>query len=286
MHPSEHQPDFAHAWRRPAGELPVLIAHRGAPTEELENTLESFQRAQEAGAVVVEMDVRTTADGELVVLHDAVVDRISDGHGAVAELTLAELRALCLRDPHNGQLTTCRVPRLEDVFAALPTAAMNVDLKAVAATDLPQIFAWIRATQKRPDTNLRVLLTSASKDTQKAIFRHRHQASVLLGMGRCDVLQALAAAWLRLRPIERLRGRACQMPAYVIVLGINVPLLAGPLPHYLKSMGCSLHVWWDAHGMVNDRAQLAQCAAWGVDGVFTDEIRKMAIHRRQTCGRA
>ena len=71
-----------------------VIAHRGGRGLGPENTLAAFRRSLAAGADVLEMDVRTTADGHLVVLHDATVDRTTDGHGAVNEMTLAQLKTL------------------------------------------------------------------------------------------------------------------------------------------------------------------------------------------------
>lgn len=77
-----------------AGEPVWVVAHRGAMRMAPENTIAAFDRAAEAGADYVEIDVRATADGALVLLHDARVDRTTDGRGAVAEMTLSEVRRL------------------------------------------------------------------------------------------------------------------------------------------------------------------------------------------------
>lgn len=69
-------------------------AHRGAMCYEPENTLAAFQRAIEQGTYRIELDVRLSRDGHVVVMHDATVDRTTNGSGAVADLTLAELKAL------------------------------------------------------------------------------------------------------------------------------------------------------------------------------------------------
>lgn len=73
---------------------PAVIAHRGASAAWPENTLTAFEAAVRVGADMVELDVRLTADGALVVMHDADVARTTDGRGLVCELTLAEVRAL------------------------------------------------------------------------------------------------------------------------------------------------------------------------------------------------
>src|SRR3712207_779257 len=76
------------------GGWPVNFAHRGDSTKAPENTLDAFRRAVEVGAGGLEIDVHLTADGHVVVLHDATVDRTTGGSGAVAGVTLDELRAM------------------------------------------------------------------------------------------------------------------------------------------------------------------------------------------------
>ncbi|MEU6892718.1 glycerophosphodiester phosphodiesterase family protein [Streptomyces sp. NPDC046557] len=92
----------------------LTIGHRGVMGVEPENTLRSFVRAERCGMDVVALDVRLSKDGALVVLHDGEVDRTTDGVGAVAELTLAELREL---DAGDGE----RVPVLDEVLEAVRT---------------------------------------------------------------------------------------------------------------------------------------------------------------------
>ena len=76
-----------------------IVGHRGASGENPENTLLSFDRALEQGADALELDVRLTADGVPVVIHDATVDRTTSGSGAVREYVLDRLRSLEL--PHG-----------------------------------------------------------------------------------------------------------------------------------------------------------------------------------------
>ena len=92
---------------------------------EPENTLRSFVAAQHAGLDVIELDLHLSKDGALVVMHDADVDRTTDGTGAIAEKTLAELRAL---DAGRGE----RVPVFEEVLEAV-RAPLQAEIKDVAA---------------------------------------------------------------------------------------------------------------------------------------------------------
>lgn len=86
---------------------PMVVAHRGANVDLPEQSLAAYVRAVEVGADAVECDVRLTRDGHLVCHHDRTVDRTSDGAGAIADLTLAELQKLNFAKtgpaPHDGE---------------------------------------------------------------------------------------------------------------------------------------------------------------------------------------
>lgn len=101
---------------RPPGALPLLVGHRGACDCAPENTLVSFQRAVADGADIVELDVRRTADGRVVALHDESVDRTTDGSGLIAELTLAEAQRLDAGTWFAPQFAGARIPALEEVL--------------------------------------------------------------------------------------------------------------------------------------------------------------------------
>jgi glycerophosphoryl diester phosphodiesterase len=85
---------FAQVW--PSGR-PLTLAHRGANREFDENTLAAFHRAAELGADAVECDPKLTQDGVYVIMHDFTVDRTTNGHGKVSDLTLEQVRALRTR---------------------------------------------------------------------------------------------------------------------------------------------------------------------------------------------
>ncbi len=85
------------------------IAHRGASAYEPENTLRAFKRAIELNADMVEVDVRLSKDGYLMVIHDETVDRTTNGSGYVNMMTLKELKSL---DAGNGE----KIPTLEEVI--------------------------------------------------------------------------------------------------------------------------------------------------------------------------
>jgi glycerophosphoryl diester phosphodiesterase len=108
------------------------IAHRGASGRFPENTITAFRAAIEAGAHMCELDVQATRDGAVVVIHDEVVDRVTDGHGEVAAMTLAELKRLDAAAKFKGTATSVeRIPTLDEVFEATAgRCGLNVELKA------------------------------------------------------------------------------------------------------------------------------------------------------------
>jgi len=106
-----------------------VTGHRGVAGLEPENTLRSIRRAIELGVDGVEIDVRVTKDGRLVVIHDETVDRTTNGHGYVKELTFDEIRRL---DAGKGE----KVPILEEVLEATRgKVELQIELKVAEATD-------------------------------------------------------------------------------------------------------------------------------------------------------
>ncbi len=96
----------------------MVIAHRGEHVRHHENTLESIEGAIRAGADLVEMDVRRSSDGQYLLMHDATVDRMTDGKGRVSEKTWAELTLLKVADKAHTNLPPSRIPRLQEALEA------------------------------------------------------------------------------------------------------------------------------------------------------------------------
>src|SRR5271170_5657439 len=109
----------------------LIIAHRGSSGEYPENTLSAFAAAVRDGADWCELDVQLSRDGELVVIHDATVDRTTDGHDAVAAMTMAELKTLDAGSRFGAKFIGERLPELDEVFDAIGTGCgINIELKA------------------------------------------------------------------------------------------------------------------------------------------------------------
>jgi glycerophosphoryl diester phosphodiesterase len=116
---------------------PLIIAHRGDSAHRPENTLASFASALEAGADLIELDVQLTRDAHLVVIHDATLDRTTNGRGRIADLTLAEVRAVSAGYPERFGAAYAgeRVPVLAEVLAFLKgRAKVMVEIKPDSVT--------------------------------------------------------------------------------------------------------------------------------------------------------
>ncbi|MFC4094260.1 glycerophosphodiester phosphodiesterase family protein [Euzebyella saccharophila] len=107
----------------------LVAAHRGAHKGNFENSIVSTIKCIELGVDIVEVDVRSTKDGHLVLMHDSSVDRTTNGSGKVADLTLAEIRSLRLKDP-DGNLSQETVPTFREFLKVIKGNIMvDIDMK-------------------------------------------------------------------------------------------------------------------------------------------------------------
>jgi len=129
------EPIADHKYFNPDGFM--VIAHRGGRSLGPESTLFTFQRAADLGVDVLEIDILSTKNGKLVVIHDDTVNRTTDGKGTVANFTLAELKKLDAGfrwSPDSGRTYPMRgkgltVPSLAEVFTAFPKIHINIEIK-------------------------------------------------------------------------------------------------------------------------------------------------------------
>jgi len=94
---------------------PLVIAHRGESATAPEQTLVAFELAAELGADMIEADVRRTPDGRLVLLHDALLDRTTDGRGPLSALSFDELRQLDAGSWFSPRFAGERIPLLDEL---------------------------------------------------------------------------------------------------------------------------------------------------------------------------
>jgi glycerophosphoryl diester phosphodiesterase len=113
--------------------LPWLIAHRGLRAKYPENTLVAFQAALDAGCPMIELDVTLSRDRQVVVIHDATLDRTTNGRGAVARYTLKQLKQLDAGSWYHPEFAGQRLPELSEVLElARGRAFINIEIKTHA----------------------------------------------------------------------------------------------------------------------------------------------------------
>ncbi|HVL36142.1 MAG TPA: glycerophosphodiester phosphodiesterase [Burkholderiales bacterium] len=234
------------------------IAHRGGAALAPENTLVAFERAAALGAQVLEMDLRVSADGAIVVIHDATVDRTTDGAGPVAALGLAELRALDAGyrfTPDGGQSFPyrgrgVRVPTLEEVAARLPRARLNLEMKQFTVDQAEALCALVL----RAGLLERVLVASAVETPLGAFRRACPRAATSMSAGEAYVFIQVTSAF----PPP---AAALQIPERIGERVLATPQLVAAA----RARGLRVHVW-----TVNDEARMRALIALGVDGIITD----------------
>jgi glycerophosphoryl diester phosphodiesterase len=220
-----------------------VIGHRGASGYAPENTVASFEHALSLGVKAVEFDVRMTADGVPVVLHDSKLDRTTNGNGPVAEHTWLDLLQLDAGSWKHPRFAGTRVPSLQEALMAIaPYARPIIELKV--PVDPPVILDQLR----RYDIEGDVLVMSFHGEWLVP-FR-KHSKEVPLGF--------LSDHW---RP--ELPGEARGLDAEVLLLHTGV--LGTTQIAAAEAEG--LEVWCFTP---NDAGLIAACAAMGVSGIVTD----------------
>ena len=238
-----------------------VIAHRGGRARAPENTIHAMELGIAAGADAIELDVHRCASGEVVVIHDDTVDRTTDGSGAVAGMTLADLRSLDAGARFAGApVVGCQVPALADVLEAFPRTPLIIELKTPAAS------AETRALIERHNAEERCLVDSFHSSALE-IFRG---SRIARGPSRDGVARLVAKALLRARawlPVE--------LDALCIPRNYRgVPLPVRAIAQMLRSSGKPTHVW-----TVNDPEEAHYLWGIGVCGMITDDVAAMVKAR-------
>lgn len=238
---------------------PLVFAHRGGGGLAPENTLEAFERAFKIGVDVIEIDVRATADGELVLLHDAKVERTTNGAGAVGAMTLSELKKLdagfrWTNDggatfPFRGQNIT--VPTLDEVFERFPAMRFNIEPKQETP---PIIEPLCRTLRERKMTDK--IIVGSFKGAIMDEFRHACP-EVATSAAPLEVTKFLAMYKTGLTASFAPQMQALQIPDAVGVTKEFVQAAHG--------RNLQVHVW-----TINETADMRRLLDAGVDGIMTD----------------
>lgn len=241
----------------------LVIAHRGGAGLWPENTLFAFHEAVALGVDVLEMDLRETLDGVLIIMHDATVDRTTDGTGRVDRLTLEEIQTLdagywWTNDggetfPFRDQGIT--VPTVEAVLAEFPVAGLNIEIKVGSPAAVDSFCEMIHDHRKTEDvlvvandagpieafrTACPEVATAASESEVQAFFL----STLLPFLGAC------------LSPAV-----AVQVPEF----SGDIKVVTGGFVDAVHGSDVMIHVW-----TVNETADMQRFLDLGVDGIITD----------------
>lgn len=243
---------------------PVLVfAHRGGGGLIPENTLEAFVYSAKMGVDVLELDIRSTADGTLVVMHDGDVARTTDGTGRVNELTVETLKKLdagYLFTPDNGQTYPFRgkgvsIPTLREIFEALPEMTFNIEPKQQTPPITGPLCTLIRE-RKMTD---KVIIGSFNQ-TNLDDFR-RECPEVATSAGPSEVSEFLALSKTGIAESYSPPMQALQVPENLGALQV----VSKQFVDAAHERNLKVHVW-----TINDTADMQRLIEMGVDGIMTD----------------
>jgi glycerophosphoryl diester phosphodiesterase len=243
---------------------PLVIAHRGGALLWPENTLLAFHNAAALGADMIELDVWASRDGVPMVIHDAAVDRTTDGSGDVREMMACQVRVLDAAHrwsppgeagvfPYRGR--GVGVPTLEEVFEALPDMPMTVEIKQVEPSMVDEVARLIG----RFGRESRTLVASFDAGVLRAL--RKGYPGIATSAARQEGIAFAAMHRARLDGLYRPPFVALQVPEHAAGQRVVTRRLA----ERAHAKGLHVHVW-----TVNDPVDMRRLLDLGVDGIITD----------------
>jgi glycerophosphoryl diester phosphodiesterase len=227
---------------------PLLIAHRGAPTVAPEHTIAAYEAAIAAGADVLELDVHLSADDQLVVIHDARLERTTDGRGLVREHTAQQLKRLDAGRWFGRRFRGQRLQLLGEVLERFrDRVAFAVELKA-GSDVYPGIEERLVTLLQLYDVADRTLIASFDHHA----LRRCHEVDPDVRTGALVVGRLLAPA-------------ALAPPGVLTALCLHAELVIASDVAAAREAGLDCYVW-----VVNEAADAARFVGWGVAGLVTD----------------
>jgi glycerophosphoryl diester phosphodiesterase len=242
---------------------PLVFAHRGGGGLFPENTLEAFRYSAQMGVDVLELDVHSTADGALVVIHDATVNRTTNGSGRVSEMTLAEIKKLDAgyRFSPDGEKTFpfrgrgITVPTLQEIFDSFPEMTFNVEPKQAEPSIVKPLCEMIRARKMSE----KVIVGSFR---QTAIDEFRQTCpEVATSATPGEVSEFLAFYKVGL-------GKSYSPPMQVLQIPERIgdlQIISRDFIETARKLNLQIHVW-----TINETEDMSRLIELGVDGIMTD----------------
>jgi glycerophosphoryl diester phosphodiesterase len=235
----------------------LVVAHRGASSSHPENTLEAFEAAIAAGAEIVELDVRLSADGVAVVMHDPDVSRATDGHGLVHELSLAHIKGM---NAAKGGPERAEVPTLREVLDLVSgRAGVDLEIKNIPgepAFDSP-VESVVEATLRELESSSFVGEVMISSFNWISIERSReiapHVPTGFLTIAAVEPHAALVYA--------RGAGHEWVLPQVEAIIRAGEPFVAEA-----HEDGVRVGTW-----VADEETLLTTLFSWGIDAVASND---------------
>jgi len=230
---------------------PAIIAHRGASASAPENTLAAFKLALHQGADAIELDVKLSADKNVIVMHDSTVDRTTPMKGRVRDYIIADLRRMDAGSHFDIAFRGEPVPTLEEVFKAVGLITiLNIELTNYA-TPFDELPARVAELVRQYKLTQRVFFSSFNIIALRRIQQNLPEAPVGL-LTHSGWKGALMRA----------------LPGFIINYQSLHPELndaTADLIHKAHKQGCKVFVY-----TVNSEPDIERLFESGVDGIFTD----------------
>ena len=246
----------------------LVIAHRGGPSLGPESTLYTFRKAVKLGVDVLEMDVRSTKDRQLIILHDDTVSRTTNATGPVQNYTLVDLKKLDAAhrwSPDNGQTFPLRskgvqIPTLSEVFKAFPQTKLNLEIKEARSGTIQSLCRLIRDHQM---TN-NVVVASFDTDSLKEFRRLCPQVATSAGASEAQLFFGLQKAYL-----EAAYSPDAQVLQVPEALG-DLRIVNRRFIDAAHARNMRVQVW-----SINDVTSMQRLLELGVDGIMTDYPQRL-----------
>jgi glycerophosphoryl diester phosphodiesterase len=239
---------------------PLVIAHQGGRGLWPENTLLAFERSLALGVDVLEMDLRATSDGQIVVHHDASVERTTGAKGLIAELTVDEVRRLDAgygfgAESHPFRDQGLTIPTLPEVLEHFPEARLNLEMKEFAPSQARGLCSLLRKTGMLD----RFLVASFDHPSMIAFREACPEVATSATMREGLLFYQLDR--LHLGSLFRSPAIAFQVPEY---FG-KIQVLQSRFLARARASNVQVQVW-----TVNEEEDLSRMLKLGVDGILTD----------------
>ncbi|MGB6483547.1 MAG: glycerophosphodiester phosphodiesterase family protein [Candidatus Acidiferrales bacterium] len=241
---------------------PWIIGHRGAPGYAPENTMASFRRAVELGAAFIEADLRLSHDARFVAMHDATLDRTSNGRGLVRDFTLAQLRELDAGSWFAPEFAGEKIPTLDEILAFAREADVVFYLEVKHETGWG-VHHGVAGALRAANESARTVVIS-------------FDPSMLANLRRLDA--GLLTGFLFENPLANVVEKAQQIGARQICP--RADLVTRRLLSEAQEAGLQVATW-----TVNEPAQMDALISMGVNGIMTDYPDRLRAAVNRVCGR-